>query len=173
MKNKTPIEFKRAAALSPDQIVLRAQIKKLNDALDVLIANSEEQASVISMLMEQLAEMSLRTRYIMYTFKYNVAPKSAILQPGITQPVDERTLFEIYSKLGGRERFLDKLQQEIEDARQTDDSDAGAARGGTTDDGTAGAPEPGASGDDDGDADAGHTDADHFIGTSSTRRRTH
>lgn len=113
-------------------------------AFDAMTKRIESQQEMIDLLVEQVAEMQLRTRYVMD--KMSFTRRSPILIDGVSsvKPIT-KTLYEIYTE-GDRDRFLAALLQEAEEhARTPLRQDAGTANGGSsgtgTDDGAGGRPD--------------------------------
>src|SRR5438552_9314745 len=93
---------------------------RLAKLLDDIAARLDEQTTFNNQLLEQIAELHLRVRYLMETFKYK---KPSLLIGGAEE---QTTLYKLYVS-GDRERFLSNLERLTNESLQT--SGSGSADG--------------------------------------------
>lgn len=123
------IELARAAPKPDAQRVRDVTYNELYQSIVALGRLQQKQHHELQLLADNLAEISLRVRYIMQHFKF--ARGAKIVGADGREVIGEvATLFDLYMK--EREPFLASLSRELHDAASAD-SNAGAESGEQTD----------------------------------------
>lgn len=101
--------------LKIDQLTLdaaKAERKDFRHAFNQLHAVIENQDRMVAMLLDQIAELNLRVRYLMETTRLPVRKSALDSQPTMI------TVYEAYQVYGDRERFVKNLAKRDEEIQR-------------------------------------------------------